>query len=99
LLCNQYGEGRPYRTSHNAHRLAGQGERIELRMVASSWLEQPSFAASTKASDHIAVGIKDADGGYVDSGQILLSARLSKQGSRKKNGGRRGVFLVQDGKH
>ena len=78
LLGDKHGERRADRAPDDADRLPGKVERIELRMVAGPGLERLGFAALPQPSNHVAIGIENADRGDIRRWQSLLPAGLAQ---------------------
>jgi hypothetical protein len=83
---DQNGEWRADGTADDAHRLAGQFEGIQLRVVTGPAFERLRSAFLSQPPHHVAIRIKDAGRWHRNVGQSFLPPRFAQQCRRAKHG-------------
>src|SRR6185437_9345963 len=97
LFRNQYGESGADCPSDDSDLPSGEGEDIELGVVARPAFERPGLTCSAQMAHKIAVWIEQANGGNLDLLDVLLAPRFAHQRCRCENRGHRWVLVFENG--
>src|SRR5947209_2238256 len=85
LFRDQNGEGRTYSAADDTGGLTRERERIQPGVIAGPGLARLRVAGSPDVADDIAIGVEDADRGYIGRRKALLPPRFAQQRRRPED--------------